>query len=92
MVANLTISLLAIVLGSFGMLLLLLMGFGGMTIEPEPESAVGSTLDPKDQAIIHDIDGSFIPIPDHLKTADEMVTWMTRDMPKLAAEAQRPQR
>jgi hypothetical protein len=92
LVANLTISLLAIVLGSFGMLLLLFMGFGGMTIEPELDSAVGPILDPKDQATIHDRDGPFIPIPENLKTADEMVTWMTRDMPKLTAEAQRPRR
>ena len=92
MLADLVISLLAIVLGTLGMLLLLLMGFGGMTIEPELESAVGPILDPKDHATIYDIDGPFIPIPDHLKTADEMVAWMTRDMPRLTAEAQKPRR
>ncbi|PVE24874.1 hypothetical protein DC522_08095 [Microvirga sp. KLBC 81] len=92
MVANITISLLAIVLGSLGMLLLLLMWFGGMTIEPEPESAIDPILDPKDQATIYDMDGPFIPIPDHLKTADEMVAWMIRDMPRLTAEAQKPRR
>jgi hypothetical protein len=90
LIANLTISLLAIILGFLGMLLLLFMGFGGVAIEPELGSAVGPMLDPKDDTPIYDIDGPFIPIPDHLKTADEMVAWMTRDMPKLTAEAQKP--
>lgn len=92
MVANLTVSLLAIVLGSLGMLLLLVMGFGGTAIEPVPESVPGPILDPEDQATICNIEGPFIPMPDHLKTAEDMVAWMTRDMPRLTAEAQRSRR
>jgi hypothetical protein len=27
----------------------------------------------------------FIPMPDHLKTRDEMVAWMTKELPRLTA-------
>ncbi len=46
-------------------------------------SPIDPILGAKDQAAIHDTDTSFIPIPDHLRTNDEVVTWLTKDLPKL---------
>lgn len=89
MVADLAISLLAVALGSLGMLLLLLMGFGGGTSAIEPESFVDPVPLPDDREPGEDRDGPFIPMPAHLTTADDMIAWMTRDLPRLTAEAQR---
>jgi hypothetical protein len=44
---------------------------------------------PKDRRAIYDTGGPFIPMPDNLKTREEMVAWMTRELPKLTAEAGR---
>jgi hypothetical protein len=55
-----------------------------------PPSFQVATIDPvlgaKDQTGIHDPKRTFIVMPDHLKTRDEMVAWMTRELPKLTAE------
>jgi hypothetical protein len=54
-----------------------------------PPSSQVATIDPvlgaKDQTGIHDPKRTFIVMPDHLKTHDEMVAWMTRELPKLTA-------
>jgi hypothetical protein len=39
---------------------------------------------------VYDAGGSFIPMPNHLKTRDEMVAWMTKELPKLTADMQNP--
>lgn len=88
MAVDLAISLLAVALGSLGMLLLLFLGFG-RTSDTEPENAADLILDPEDPASIADMDGSFISMPEHLKTADSMIAWMTRDLPRLTAESQK---
>ena len=44
---------------------------------------------PKDRIAIYDTGGLFIPMPDCLKTREEMVAWMTRELPKLTADAGR---
>jgi hypothetical protein len=41
---------------------------------------------PKDRIAIYDSAGPFIPMPDGLKTRDEMVAWMTTELPKLTAQ------
>ncbi|KLK92038.1 hypothetical protein AA309_16580 [Microvirga vignae] len=86
MFTNLAISLLAILAGSLGMLLLLIVWFGGRTIEPELESGLDPIRGEKDQAAIYDTHGPFIPMPDHLRTADEMIAWMTQELPKITAD------
>jgi hypothetical protein len=55
------------------------------TADPAITSPVDPTLGAKDQAAIHDFDTSFIPMPDDLRTRDEMVTWMVRDLPRLTS-------
>lgn len=45
---------------------------------------------PKDRIAIYDTGGPFILMPDNLKTREEMVAWMTKELPKLTAEAGRP--
>jgi hypothetical protein len=47
-------------------------------------------LGPRDRIAIHDTRGPFIPMPQNLRTQDEMVAWMTRDLPRLLGEDQRP--
>jgi len=59
------------------------------TTDPTIASPVDPILGPKDQAAIHDIDTSFIPMPDRLRTNEEVVTWLTKDLPKLTAELTR---
>jgi len=70
------------------MLLLLLLGFGTIT-EADPESPVDLVLRSEDSATIDDMNGPFIPMPEHLKTAEGMIAWMTRDLPRLTAEYQK---
>jgi len=55
------------------------------TTDPTITSPVDPILGAKDQPAIHDLDTSFIPIPYYLKTKDEMVTWMVRDLPRLTS-------
>jgi hypothetical protein len=89
LIADLGISLLVILAGSVGMLLLLLVWFGGRTIEPEIESDLDPILGARDQAAIYDTHSPFIPMPPQLKTHDEMVAWMTKELPKLTADMTR---
>jgi hypothetical protein len=35
---------------------------------------------------VYDSSGPFIPMPNHLKTCDEMVAWMTKELPKITAK------
>ena len=51
-----------------------------------PSAATDPVLSAKDQTALHDPKSSLILMPDHLKTNDEMVAWMTRELPKLTAE------
>ena len=57
----------------------------GRTTDPTITSPVDPILGAKDQPAIHDLDTSFIPMPDHLRTNDEVVAWLTKDLPKLTA-------
>lgn len=90
MLTNLAISMLAILAGALGMLLLLITWFGGRAIEPEFESALHPILGLRDQAAIYDGLGPFIPMPEHLRTADEMVEWMTKELPRLTVDTHKP--
>ena len=68
-------------------------GFALIWFTPQtniPPSLPAATTDPvlgtKDQIILPDPKSGLIPMPDHLKTHEEMVAWMARDLPKLTAE------
>jgi hypothetical protein len=78
-------SLLFIAAGFLGMLLLLISWFGGRLIEPEPETSLDPILGMRDQLAIYDSKSPFIPMPRHFTTHNEMVAWMTGEMPKLVA-------
>ena len=44
----------------------------------------------RDRVAIYDLGGPFIPMPAHLRSADEMVAWMTKELPKLTAGISKP--
>ncbi len=90
MVADLAISLLVVLAGAVGMLLLLLTWFGGRTITPEIEDDLDPILGARDPMAIYESHGPFIPMPGHLKTRDQMVEWMIKELPKLTAEIANP--
>ena len=83
MLSDVGMALLAAVGGFVTALWLLLLWVGDGSSPPEAEP------------VRHDIpdwrngdgdDGPFIPLPDHLKTRAEIVSWMTTDLPRLLLE------
>jgi hypothetical protein len=60
------------------------------TTNPTIVSPIDPILGARDQAAIHDTDTSFIPMPDHLRTNDEVVTWLTKDLPNITAVIAKP--
>ena len=44
----------------------------------------------KDRAALHGWKSSHIPMPDHLRTKEEMVAWMIAELPKQTAEIFKP--
>jgi hypothetical protein len=48
-------------------------------------SAVDPFVSPSLWIKVYDSSGPFIPMPNHLKTRDEMVAWITKELPKLTA-------
>jgi len=56
------------------------MGRRWATFETERAHAA---IRPRDRIAIHATCGPFIQMPDHVKTRDEMVAWMTRELPRL---------
>jgi hypothetical protein len=87
LVTDLTIAMLAILAGTTGMLWLLLVSFGDGHATPLRPYADDSIAITADRRASEDPDGPFIPMPDHLKTHHDMVAWMTRELPRLAAES-----
>lgn len=88
---DLAVSLLMILASFFGMLWLLLFWFGdayARPIIPYVDDPDGS----EDRAGGPDEAYPFIPMPGHLSTRDEIVAWMTQDLPRLTAGimSQRP--
>ena len=59
------------------------------TTDPTIRGPVDPIMGAKDQAAIHDVDTSFIPMPDHVRTNDEIVAWLTKDLPKITARLPR---
>ncbi|MBB4041244.1 hypothetical protein GGR34_002914 [Microvirga flocculans] len=90
MIADLTMSLLVVLAGAVGMLLLLLTWFGGRTITPEIEDELDPILGARDPIAIYESHGPYISMPDHLTTSEQMVDWMTKELPKLTAEIANP--
>jgi hypothetical protein len=86
-IADIAIALLASIAGFITALWLLLLWIGEGAAPSETECILDPILGARHQAAIYDSQGSFIPMPDHLKTRDEMIAWMTEELPKLTAEA-----
>jgi hypothetical protein len=89
-VADLAISVLVVFAGAVGMLLLLLTWFGSRSITPEIEDDLDPILGARDPMAIYESHSPFIPMPENLRTNDEMVEWMTKELPKLTAEIANP--
>lgn len=81
MIANATILLLAPIAGFFTALWLLLLWLGdGRGSEAQVHDGFVSG----DEGFIgpQETDEPFVPMPGHLKTREEMVVWMTKELPK----------
>lgn len=46
----------------------------------------------RNRMALHQTHGPFIPMPEELKTRDEMVSWMTRELPQLTEKKLRSSR
>ena len=89
--ADLAIGILAAVAGFTAAIWLLLLWVGdraSASFQLAPDR-LDPILGVRDPMAIYD-HGPFIPMPEHLKTRDEMVAWMTKDLPKLLAETPGP--
>jgi hypothetical protein len=53
-------------------------------------SRADAVLRAKERVAVHQTYGSFIEMPEQLSTRDEMVDWMTNELPRLAVEKQKP--
>jgi hypothetical protein len=78
------VTLLLACLGTAAVFLVLFWPSRGST-DPAITSLVGPILGANDQAAIQDSDTSLIPMPDHLRTKDEMVTWLIQELPRLTS-------
>jgi len=87
---DLIIAVLAAVSGLLAMLWLLLLWVGDGLANPVVPHADDPITGPIDPVAIHDSHGPFIPMPERLRTRDEMVAWMTEELPKLTAASPRP--
>lgn len=61
---------------------------------PTPRRGEHTAVDPisggTDCIKVYGPDSGFIPMPNHLTTRDEMVAWMTKELPKLTADLANP--
>jgi hypothetical protein len=57
----------------------------GVKANPVVHYADDPIIGHRDQVAIYDSHDSFIPMPEQLRTRDEMVAWMTEELPKLTA-------
>jgi hypothetical protein len=84
---KLAIALLAITLMGAGVVWLVGVWISNRisAIWSNPEGGIDPIMGPKDRIAIYDT-GPYIPMPDRLKTREEMVAWMTKELPKLTGE------
>lgn len=78
-----------------GLLLLCLWIISRMTRPEETPSSIDPILGARDRMAVYRASGPFIrphrdvflPMPDHLKTQEEMIAWMTKELPKTIESA-----
>ena len=85
MLTGFTLDVLVILAGFFGMVWLLTGLFGGRA--PIVPYAEAFTPDGDVHPAAADDEAPFIPMPSHLKSHEEMVDWMTTELPRLTEEA-----
>lgn len=86
MLWDVVIALVSAAAGFLGMLFMMLAWFGDSHAHPIVPGM--DDLDPATgDAYREPGDGPFIPMPEALKSRDEMVAWMTTELPKLTAAA-----
>jgi hypothetical protein len=87
MLPDALVAVLAAVAGFFAAIWLLLLWVGehtGAAFDRSPDP-LDPILGPRDRIVICEGGEPFIPMPEHLRTHDEMVSWMTTELPKLTA-------
>jgi len=84
-IADIALDLLAILGGTLGMLCLLVVLFGRKPPIVPYQEPFGT--DETDDTGGVDLTSPFIPMPTHLNTHADMISWMTRDLPSLVEEA-----
>lgn len=89
MVVDLALSLLLILAGFFGMLWLLLLGFGERDrtlITPFDDLMISE----HGKLAMQDGNLPIVPMPEDVQGNDAVVTWMTQELPRLIAPEPRP--
>lgn len=90
-----------LLLGCSVILLLSLLWTVRCLLRPDHEpSGVDPILGARDRVAVYRPSDPFIrphrdvlvPVPDHLTTSEEMVAWMTKEMPRIVETAARPRR
>jgi hypothetical protein len=84
-ITGFTLDILVILAGFMGMLWLLTGLFEGRA--PIVPYAEAFAPDEDVHATAPDAQAPFIPMPSHLKSREEMVAWMTTELPRLTEEA-----
>ena len=82
---EIAIGLLAAVAGFIAALGLLVLWVGDRAASEVGADNLDPIIGARDQIAIYEPLSPYIPMPDHLKTRDEMVAWMTKELPKLTA-------
>jgi hypothetical protein len=82
---DLTIAVLAALSGFIGMLWVLLLWVGDGIANPVVPYGDDPITGHRDPVAIYDSHDPFISMPERLKTHDEMVAWLTQELPKLTA-------
>jgi len=80
---DLAIGIVSAAAGFLGMLFLMLAWFGETHARPIVPGVDG--LEEPAGGDFVSGEGPFVPMPEHLKTRDEIVAWMTTELPKLTA-------
>jgi hypothetical protein len=79
------ISVLAALSGFMMALWLLLLWVGDGFANPVVPYAPDPIIERGDRVAIDEADEPFIPMPERLRTREEMVAWMTQELPRLTA-------
>lgn len=80
---DVAIAVLASLAGLTAAVWLLLLWVGDGALDPRDDLTLDPILGVRHPIGIYRSEEPFIPMPSHLKTREEMVAWMTGELPKL---------